>query len=110
MEHGNTHIRVCPFFHFRDVIHNDPPADDAPLAPMLPHPGEAIDIPTMDGAEAFHCELDDYAVLIEEMKKAGIVGPHKVGTCFGKTIEASLWQICLELYFLLKPARRRRRR
>ncbi|XP_059099524.1 uncharacterized protein LOC131893495 isoform X1 [Tigriopus californicus] len=58
----------------RDMHQNGPP--EGPDAPLLPHPGEAIDIPSIDG-EAVHCEMDEFIYLIEEMKKAGIVKTHK---------------------------------
>lgn len=66
---------------------NDPPLDGSESAPLLPHPGEALDIPSIDG-EAVHCELDEYATLIQEMKKAGIVKQHRKGfLCFGEQVK-----------------------
>eukprot|EP00095_Tigriopus_kingsejongensis_P004820 maker-scaffold769_size100554-snap-gene-0.19 protein:Tk04820 transcript:maker-scaffold769_size100554-snap-gene-0.19-mRNA-1 annotation:"PREDICTED: uncharacterized protein LOC102804375" len=67
----------------RGLHQNNPP--EGPNAPLLPHPGEAIDIPSIDG-EAVHCEMDEFVYLIEEMKKAGIVRTHKkpFPLCFSK--------------------------
>jgi len=68
----------------RELSANPPPADDSPSAPLLPNPGTAIDIPTIDGAEAdSKCEMDDYAPLVQEMQKAGLIKAHRIG-CGGR--------------------------
>jgi hypothetical protein len=61
-----------------DLYENDPPQGGGKEDPLIPHPGEAIDIPSIDG-EAVHCEPDEYADLVREMKREGVVRSHRRG-------------------------------
>ena len=62
------------------MYENDPPEGEG--APLLPHPGEAVDIPSIDG-EKVKCEVDqEFLDLIEEMRKAGVLKTHRQGWFF----------------------------
>ncbi len=69
----------------RDLYENDPPPE-GPDAPVLPHPSEAVDIPSIDG-EKFSCEPDEFAEMVAEMKRAGFVKQHRTGLFCGKGIK-----------------------
>ena len=66
-----------------DVIENENPDESDPL---LPSPSEALD--TAKNVE-FHCELDEYAVFVQELKTSGIVKSHRTGCLFTKKLRDS---------------------
>jgi hypothetical protein len=91
------------FLYFRDLKENGPP--DGDNAPLLPHPGEAIDIPSIDG-ERFRCERDEYANLIDEMKRAGVVRTHRRGwLCCAKEVKVGTHFSVFCLYLLTNSVR-----
>ena len=73
-------------------LEKDPPPSNE-KSPYLPHPGEAVDIPSIDGAK-FDCEIDEYSNLVAEMKKAGVVRDHRRGIlCCTREIKVNLSSI-----------------
>ena len=66
-----------------DLKKNDPPSDKDPL---LPHPSEAADLPQSSGNLEFHCELDEFAAMVKELKASGIVQDRKQGV-LGKKLK-----------------------
>ncbi len=45
-------------------------------APLLPEMSEALDLPSFDD-DSLRCEPDEYALLIDEMRKDGVVREHR---------------------------------
>ena len=66
-----------------DVQHNQGPDDSDPL---LPNPAEAKDVPKnlKGGGMEFHCELDEYAAFVNELKNSGIIKDRRPGGLFSK--------------------------
>lgn len=67
---------------------------DSESAPLLPEPEDALDLPGILDGENFRCEPDEYASLVDELKKEGIIGPHRrkgagVLPCLGKVVKDS---------------------
>lgn len=60
-----------------EVTNNEAPDDSDPL---LPNPSEALDS-SKDLKTDFHCEMDEYSILMEELKASGIVNDLKQ-SCF----------------------------
>jgi glutaredoxin len=70
-----------------DVQHNESPDDRDPL---LPNPAEAMDVSkALKGNMEFHCELDEYAAMVVELKKSGIVQDRRSGGMLSKKLKDS---------------------
>lgn len=69
------------------MTNNEAPNDDDPL---LPSPADAIDVPKdlKTGLE-FHCELDEYAAFVHELRQSGIVKDHRPGGLLSKKFKDS---------------------
>ncbi len=51
---------------------------DPETAPLLPHPEDALDLlPGMLDGDNLRCEPDEYAALVDELRKDGVVGAHR---------------------------------
>ena len=76
-------IKNAPEFQkvLDDVTYNEGPDDSDPL---LPNPAEAKDVPKHQKGMEFHCEVDEYAAFVNELKNSGIVKDHRAGCLFGK--------------------------
>lgn len=60
---------------------------DSDEDPLVPHPSEALDMPS-DSKHEFHCEVDDYAILVKELRSSGLISSHKQ-SLFGKKVPDS---------------------
>ena len=65
-----------------EVLHNESLDETDPL---LPNPAEAKDVPkNLKGGVEFHCEIDEYAAFVNELKTSGIVKDRRPGGLFSK--------------------------
>lgn len=61
-----------------EVTNNQAPDDSDPL---LPNPSEALDASSHAVKADFHCEMDEYSTLVNDLKESGIVNDKKQ-SCF----------------------------
>lgn len=61
----------------KEIRENEAPEGDD--APLLPHPSDALEQIDDNEEEEFHCEEDEYSILINTMKEEGLLKSHKKG-------------------------------